>query len=193
MFFRTLLPLVASALLIAATLPAADAGESSSKATAVPQTTGFVLSVDRKAPGSKSLVDGDYDAAIKRATASVKLNQQRSAYLNLCAAYIGKRALQEARKVCDDAVQAAESPITTARSPYGGRDRDGLAKAYSNRAILNMLLGKVDAGESGHRIGVTSKQAGSGRRQQSRCDGGGGGLRWTALEEEPISQFCSSQ
>ena len=29
--------------------------------------------------------------------------------------------------------------------PYGHRDRDGLAKAYSNRAILHTLTGEVEA------------------------------------------------
>ena len=119
-----------------------DAADSSS---AVPPRSGFVLSVDTDGPGAASLVRGDYDAAIKSALRATRLSDERSAYLTLCAAYIGKAALAEAREACNAAVDAAQAPMTTARVPYGHRDRDGLAKAYSNRAILHTLTGEVEA------------------------------------------------
>lgn len=140
MFSRVLLSLV---ILGIATPVVADTDVASTK-SAVPARSGFILSVDTDAPGSKSLVNGDYDAAIKSAKRSVRLSHQRSAYLTLCAAYIGKAALPEAREACDAAVDAAQSPITTARVPYGHRDREGLARAYSNRAILRTLLGEIE-------------------------------------------------
>lgn len=140
---------VASGVAMPAVANAANAAESavdkSSAKPAVPPRSGFVLSVDTDGPGAASLVSGDYDAAIKSASRATRLSDERSAYLTLCAAYIGKAALAEARDACNAAVDAAQAPLTTARVPYGHRDRDGLAKAYSNRAILRVLLGEMEA------------------------------------------------
>lgn len=122
-----------------------NSADTSSAKTTVPPRSGFVLSVDTDGPGAKSLVRGDYDAAIKSASRATRLSDERSAYLTLCAAYIGKAALAEAQEACDAAVDAAQAPITTSRVPYGHRDREGLAKAYSNRAILQVLVGEMEA------------------------------------------------
>jgi tetratricopeptide (TPR) repeat protein len=141
MFSRILL----SVTILGVATPAIADTTAASEESPIPARSGFVLSVDTGAPGSESLVNGNYDAAIKSAKRSARLSHQRSAYLTLCAAYIGKAALAEAREACDAAVDSAQTPITTARVPYGHRDREGLAKAYSNRAILKTLLGETEA------------------------------------------------
>ena len=148
MFRKALLSTLFLSALVA-TPVAADTGKTaadrSSAKTAVPPRSGFVLSVDTDGPGAASLVRGDYDAAIKSASRATRLSDERSAYLTLCAAYIGTAALAEAQGACDAAVDAAQAPMTTARVPYGHRDREGLAKAYSNRAILRVLVGEMEA------------------------------------------------
>ena len=144
MFSRILLS-IATLSIAAPVIAESDSAKSASAALAQP---GFILSVDTDGPGADSLIGGNYDAAIASAAKSTRFSQQRSAYLTLCAAYIGKAALDEARTACDLAVDAAQAPITTARVPYGRRDRQGLAKAYSNRAILMTLLGDAEAARS---------------------------------------------
>ena len=58
-----------------------------------------------------------------------------------CTALIKRRALDEAIEACDRAVDLARVPLTTGMNPYGHSNRDALAVAYSNRAVLNGLLG----------------------------------------------------
>lgn len=117
-------------------------------ATATPAADGasrFILSVDSSAPGSSAVLEGDYAVAVRQASKALKLGQSRSAYLTLCAAYIAQAALEKAATACDEAVTAAETSLTTARVPHGHRDRDGLAKAYSNRAVFRALSGDTRA------------------------------------------------
>lgn len=114
-------------------------------ARAAGEPSGFILSVDTAAPGSAALQEGNYSVAIRHAKTALRLGESRSTYLTLCAAYIGQAALEEAVVACDEAVSAAKAPLTTERMPHGHRDRDGLAKAYSNRAVLRALRGDVAA------------------------------------------------
>ena len=62
-----------------------------------------------------------------------------------CTTLISERALKEAVEACDKAVDLAKVPITTGMNPHGRNNREALAVAYSNRAVLKWLLGDADA------------------------------------------------
>ena len=62
-----------------------------------------------------------------------------------CTSLIAQRDLEEAVEACDEAVDLARVPITTGMNPHGRNNREALAVAYSNRAVLNWLLGDADA------------------------------------------------
>ncbi len=105
----------------------------------------YHLSVDERGAGSDELLRGEYAAAIAAAQASVRIGQDLSAYLTLCAAYIRTDTLEKAVSACDNAVDLAKAPITTARNPYGHTNRDGLAKAHLDRGVLRSILGDLEA------------------------------------------------
>ncbi len=119
--------------------------DSQTDSRAKPAYQGYILSIDLKGPGSDELVRGNYDAAIDVAKRSAGHGHTLSAYLTLCAAYIRKSILDEAQIACNKAVELAKSPITTNHSPYGRANREGLAKAYTNRAVLRILQGNLRA------------------------------------------------
>ena len=62
-----------------------------------------------------------------------------------CTTLIAERQLEEAVAACDNALDIAKVPITTGLNPHGHSNREALAVAYSNRAILNWLLGDAEA------------------------------------------------
>ena len=62
-----------------------------------------------------------------------------------CTTLIAERAFEAAVEACDEAVDIAKVPITTGMNPHGRNNREALAVAYSNRAVLNWLLGHADA------------------------------------------------
>ena len=62
-----------------------------------------------------------------------------------CTTLIAKRAFEEAVEACDEAVDNAKVPITTSMNPHGHNNREALAVAYSNRAVLNWMLGDAAA------------------------------------------------
>ena len=133
-------------VLLAAAAPALAGPESEGpQAHPIPPQSGFVLSVDELGPGSAALLRGDYDAAIEAAQRANRLGRSLSAELTLCAAHIGRNSLDEAVSACDRAVDSAQSQITTLRNPHGHTNRLGLAKAYSNRGILRVLRGELQA------------------------------------------------
>ncbi len=106
----------------------------------------YIMSVDTDGPGTQELLIGDYDKAIQRASLPLYKNSL-AAHLTLCSAQIGLGNYHEAEPSCDTAVKLAKSSVVTARKAQGERDREGLAKAYSNRAILNRLLQRHQAAE----------------------------------------------
>ena len=62
-----------------------------------------------------------------------------------CTTLISERDLEEAVEACDEALDLAKVPITTGLNPHGHSNREALAVAYSNRAVLNWLRGDADA------------------------------------------------
>ena len=62
-----------------------------------------------------------------------------------CTTLIAERDLEEAVEACDAALDLAKVPITTGLNPHGHSNREALAVAYSNRAVLQWLRGDADA------------------------------------------------
>lgn len=106
----------------------------------------FVLSIEKRGPGSSELLAGNDDAAIGVAAAATRFPQPLGAYLNLCAGYIGARQLDAADKACVEAVDVANSPTAIVGNPGSHIDREGLAMAYSNLGVLRALQRAVDRG-----------------------------------------------
>ena len=65
-----------------------------------------------------------------------------------CTSLIAERDLEQAATACDDAVDLARVPITTGLNPHGRNNREALAVAYSNRAVLHWLTGNAEAAET---------------------------------------------
>lgn len=120
----------------------ADAAQPNNNETSKP---GFVLSIDEGTPGADELGRGEYAAAVDVATRRNHRGQDLSAQHLLCAAYIAMEQLDNAEIACDRALSLARTMISTARNPHGHKNRPGLAKAYSNRAVLRALQGDKEA------------------------------------------------
>lgn len=103
----------------------------------------FVLSIEKRGPGSSELLAGNYVAAIEIAGAATRFPQPLGAYLNLCAGYIGTRQLDAADKACLDAVHIAGNPAANIGNPGSHIDREGLAMAHSNLGVLRALQGQL--------------------------------------------------
>jgi len=117
----------------------------------------YIMSVDTNGPGTHELLAGDYDKAIERASLP-QFKNSLAAHLTVCSAQIGLGNYQEAELSCDAAVKLAKSSVVTARKAQGERDREGLAKAYSNRAILNRLLQRHQAAEQDFALALRQKR-----------------------------------
>lgn len=106
--------------------------------------SGFVLLIDEEAPGAAAMLDNRYEEAANVAAAVIWQGDAVGAGAVLCAALIASRELHAAASACDNAVVLARRPITTVSNPHGHRDRDALAMAHSNRAVLRWLRGDID-------------------------------------------------
>ncbi len=102
---------------------------------------GFVLLIDEDAPGASAMVAGRYEEAADVATSARLHADEVGASTVACAALIAQRDLDAAVEVCDRSVEFAKRPITTVYNPRGHADREALAMAYSNRAVLRSLRG----------------------------------------------------
>ncbi len=102
---------------------------------------GFVLLIDEDAPGASALVAGRFDEAVDAAVSAKMHADEVGASTVACAALIAGRDLEAADDVCDRSVELAQRPITTVYNPRGHADREALAMAYSNRAVLRSLQG----------------------------------------------------
>lgn len=102
---------------------------------------GYVLLIDEDAPGASALVAGRFDEAADAATGARMHADEVGASTVACAALIAQRDLDAAEGVCDRSVELAQRPITTVYNPRGHADREALAMAYSNRAVLRSLRG----------------------------------------------------
>ncbi|MEM9209107.1 MAG: hypothetical protein AAGA61_07665 [Pseudomonadota bacterium] len=109
--------------------------------------TRFVLLVDEDAPGIEQLLEQRPEAAMDVAADAARLRNPEASQTLLCITLIAQRRLDDAEAPCDAAVTLAEVPLTSLRNPYGHRNRESLAIAYSNRAVLNALRGDVDAAD----------------------------------------------
>ncbi len=117
----------------------------------------FMMSVDTNGPGTQAVLAGDYNKAIQLATLP-HYKQSLAAHLTICTAQIGLGNYHEAQLPCEKAVELAKASVVTARKAQGERDRDGLAKAYSNRAILNRLLQRHAAAELDFSLALRQKR-----------------------------------
>lgn len=103
--------------------------------------TSYVLSIDERGPGSADMLAGNYTDAAQAAARSFESGDNLSAQHTLCAANIALANFVAAEAACDRAIDLAKRTISTTANPYGQRNREGLAKAYSNRAVLHALQG----------------------------------------------------
>ncbi len=108
---------------------------------AAESTNGFILLIDEEAPGAEAMVAGRFDEAAEIAGGARLHADEVGASIVECAALIAGRDLDAAEAVCDRSVEMAQRPITTVYNPRGHRDREALAMAYSNRAVLRSLRG----------------------------------------------------
>ncbi len=109
---------------------------------------GFILLIDDDAPGAEAMLDSRFGDAVEAAATTNRQDEQLSARMVLCAALIASGDLDAAVEVCDEAVELARAPITTGMNPHGHSDREALAMAYSNRAVLRWLRGNVDGADA---------------------------------------------
>ncbi len=123
------------------------------------QSTAFVLSVEANGPGIDLLNSGDLDAAISIARKTAQHSQALSAHLIMCAAHIRNASTEQAQIVCDRAIELAKLPITTSRNPHGHKNREGLAMAYSNRAILRSISGNHDGATADFALALQQKRS----------------------------------
>ena len=107
----------------------------------------FVLLVDDDAPGIEQLLERRPEEAMDAATHAARLRDPEASHTLLCITLIAQRQLAEAEAPCETAVDLAEVPLTSLRKPFGHRNRESLAIAYSNRAVLNALRGEIDAAD----------------------------------------------
>jgi hypothetical protein len=113
----------------------------STLAHADPGSRKLTLSVYLDTPGAESVLAGKYDDAIKQLrghTIDVQRNVV-STSTNLCVALIMTQQWDAARSTCNDAV--SEAKFNTADNVLMGpsANREQVATALSNRAVLNWL------------------------------------------------------
>ncbi|MCH9694131.1 MAG: hypothetical protein K0U72_06445 [Gammaproteobacteria bacterium] len=105
----------------------------------------FVLLVEDAGPGVEQLLRQRPSDAIDFAEAAANSADSRMAHTVLCAALIAQRDLEAAQNACNKAVELAKVPLTTGMNPHGHSNREALAIAYSNRAVLHHLAGDMNA------------------------------------------------
>lgn len=131
--------LIAVAAVACCATPCSNAQSADTQPTLDADTTRFELSIDEGAPGSVALQRGDYQEAIRVASRQADTSSSVSAQHNLCVAFIVIREFEKADAACDKALQLAHRVITTERNPHGRKDKESLAKAYSNIHVLEQL------------------------------------------------------
>ncbi len=110
--------------------------------------SGFILLIDEEAPGATEMVAGRFDEAAAIASGARLHVDEVGASIVECAALIASHELDAAEAACDRSVELAQRPITTVYNPRGHRDREALAMAYSNRAVLRSLRGDANGAAS---------------------------------------------
>ena len=89
-----------------------------------------------------------FAASLAQETAQTRVILLVDEAAQACTTLIRQRELEEAAEACDDAVDLAKVPVTTSMNPYGHFDREALAVAYSNRAVLHWLNGDLEAADA---------------------------------------------
>jgi hypothetical protein len=121
-----------------------------SAAHAADQPHTFVLTAFSNGAAGKSLVSGNYDAAVQElgSRSHALALDTDSLSTNRCVAYAMTKQLEAAHVACDTAVHEAQQEIANlpvsmswARREY----KDYVALAYSNRAVLNWLSNDANA------------------------------------------------
>ena len=118
----------------------------------------FVLLVDADAPGIEQLLNRQPGKAMDAATDAARLRNPEASHTLLCITLIAQRQLADAEAPCETAVDLAEVPLTSLRKPFGHRNRESLAIAYSNRAVLNALRGEMDAADEDIALALRQKR-----------------------------------
>lgn len=126
-------------LLIASTLLAAASAHAAETAR-----TPLVLTAYINGPGGESLLAGHYSQAFAEMSKARPQNTLAASTkaTNLCVAYAATRKLTEARDACDVALRLAKAErLSSSRySPGTMRENADLAAAYTNRAVVRMLM-----------------------------------------------------
>lgn len=128
-------------LLVASTLLLAAAAGTHAAETA---RTPLVLTAYSNGPGGEQLLAGDYAQAfaeMSKARPQDTLAASTKA-TNLCVAYAVTRKLTEAKDACEVALRLAKAErLSSSRySPGTMRENADLAAAYTNRAVVRMLM-----------------------------------------------------
>lgn len=133
-----------AALLVAATALLATGAQATETAH-----TPLVLTAYSNGAAGKSLLAGDYAAALTELqhTKSYVTLAASAKATNLCVAYAATRQLPEAKAACDSALQQAKYDRLTASRLTPGMSHENayVAIAYANRAVVS-LLSKDEAG-----------------------------------------------
>jgi hypothetical protein len=139
---------IGAALVLASLCTVVRAADIDTKAAANP----LYLTVYTDVAGGSKLVAGEYDAAITEYQQVSRRAAPKSLRLtNLCVAQTITQAWLAARETCNAAVEAARLDRLRAPAwPNGQRERyrDFLAVAYSNRAVLSILVQDMPAGDA---------------------------------------------
>lgn len=103
-------------------------------------STRYVLSIDKGALGSHEIRHGEYALAIDLISRRNGVEDDLSAQHSLCVAHIALQQFDDATIACQAASELADNIITTARNPHGHKNREGIAKAQSNLAVLQEMM-----------------------------------------------------
>lgn len=111
----------------------------------------FVLEGYETMASPRLLTEGRYAELIEQSSPHGWRDRTRASFAatNLCVAHIKTAQLDAARASCDAAIVAARSHRRPSSMPGGAHERQlALARAYSNRAVLNWVSGDRMAAEA---------------------------------------------
>ena len=109
---------------------------------AADETSKFVMTAYTNGAGGKSLVLGDFPAAVSQVQRGRSTSDVATLDTNKCVAYTMTAQLEAAQSLCDAAVASAKRDLNTATSSMlweRPQLSEYLAVAYSNRAVLHWL------------------------------------------------------
>lgn len=105
----------------------------------------LTLSVFQDTPGSRQVLSGKYEDAIKQIGRSRVNYESEYTSTNLCVALIMTGQSEAAKPACDDAIVQAKSRMPPSMFHATSAEKAVLALAYSNRAVLSWLRKQPDS------------------------------------------------